>query len=258
MSKPLIPAQRRDHIQEYLAIHKIARSTDLSDLLDVSEATIRRDLEWLENGGLLERTHGGAILNQRIPLEAEYIQRTQRFPEQKRRIGIAAASQIKDGDIVFINSGTTTTQVIRHIRSNVNIIMVTNNLAAVLEIGEVDYEIIVAGGAFQSKSNSVGGRFAIENLGQVYATKAFICVDGMSIKYGCTVPTNSEAEVVRVMIQRTKGPVTMLADHSKWGMVSNFEVAQIDQFHQLITDEKFDENASASLNERSVKVLIAE
>ena len=62
MSKPLIPAQRRERIQEYLAIHQIVRTVDLCDLLETSEATVRRDLEWLEAEGFLERTHGGAIL----------------------------------------------------------------------------------------------------------------------------------------------------------------------------------------------------
>ena len=85
-------------------------------LLDTSEATVRRDLEWLEREGIVERTHGGAILSQRLTLEPEYLQRAQKHPEEKRLIGEMAASLIEDNDVVFINSGTTTTQVIRHIR----------------------------------------------------------------------------------------------------------------------------------------------
>ena len=68
MSKSLIPAQRRERIQEYLAIHKIVRMDELYKMLDTSEATVRRDLEWLEREGVLERTHGGAILSQRMTL----------------------------------------------------------------------------------------------------------------------------------------------------------------------------------------------
>src|SRR3989304_2605779 len=104
MGKPLIPAQRRGRIQEYLAIHQIARTADLCEMLDASEATVRRDLEWLEQKGILERTHGGAaILNQRLIVEQEYQQKTQIFPEEKRLIGELAASLIQDGDIVFID-----------------------------------------------------------------------------------------------------------------------------------------------------------
>jgi DeoR family fructose operon transcriptional repressor len=226
-------------------------------MLDVSEATIRRDLEWLEQEGIVERTHGGAILNQRINLEPTYHNRTLRNPEEKRKIGILAASLIKDGDIVFINSGTTTTQVIRNIQSNSDVTIITNNLSAAIELGEVDFELILLGGSFQPKSNSVAGRFGIENLRQIYATKAFIGVDGISLKYGCTVPSNGEAEIVRLMLERTRGPVTILADHSKWGVVSNFEVAKIEEIHRFITDDCFDPRAQASLATRSVEVLIA-
>jgi len=79
MSKPLIPAQRREQIQEYLAIHQIARTVDLCKLLDTSKATVRRDLELLEHEDFLERTHGGAILNRHMMLEPEYIQRAQNY-----------------------------------------------------------------------------------------------------------------------------------------------------------------------------------
>ncbi len=258
MSKNLIPAQRRERIQAYLAAKKIAATIDLCNLLDVSEATVRRDLEWLEDRGVIERTHGGAIFNERINLEQEYKQRALRQIEEKRKIGALAASLVEDGDILFLNSGTTTPQLIRQIRPDLDVTIITNNLIAVLEIGEVDYEVLLLGGSFQPKSNSVAGRFAVQNLSQVYANKAFIGVDGISIKHGCTVPSNAEAEVVHLMLERTQGPVYILADHSKWGMVSNFEVAPIHKINALITDSGLDSGALTALEARSVEVLVAD
>lgn len=256
MSKTLIPAQRRERIQAYLAAKKIAATIDLCNLLDVSEATVRRDLEWLEDRGVIERTHGGAIYNERINLEQEYKQRALRQIEEKRKIGALAASLVEDGDILFVNSGTTTTQFIRQMRPDLDITIITNNLIAVLEIGEVDYEVLVLGGSFQPKSNSVAGRFAVQNLSQVYANKAFIGVDGISIKHGCTVPSNAEAEVVHLMLERTQGPVYILADHSKWGMVSNFEIAPVHKINVLVTDSGLDSSAISALEARSVEVLV--
>jgi DeoR family fructose operon transcriptional repressor len=258
MSKPLIPAQRRERIQEYLAIHQIARTADLCNLLEASEATVRRDLEWLEQKGILERTHGGAILNQRVIFEQEYQQRAQHHPEEKKRIGELAASLLEEGDIVFINSGTTATQVLLHIRPGMQISVFTNNVSAVIELGDPGFHYYLIGGEFQPRSNSLAGRFAIENLKQVYANKAIIGVDGISVKHGCTVPTNSEAEVVRQMIERTKGSVIIVADHSKWGVVSNFQVASIDEIDTLVTDDRFDRSALDDLASHSVKCLIAE
>ena len=257
MSKSLIPAQRRERILDYLALHKIVASTDLSEWLDVSEATIRRDLEWMEDEGVLERTHGGAIISQHVPLEPEYQQRAMRCPEEKRIIGLTAAALIREGDIIFINSGTTSTQVIRHLRPGIEVTVITNNLIAALEIGDAGFDLTLVGGEYQHKSNSVAGRFAIENLGQIYASQAFIGVDGISLKHGYTVPSNAEAEVIRAMISRTHGPVYVIADHTKWGVVSNYEVAAVDNDLKLITDPGLDEHARSALAARSVEILLA-
>ncbi|MBE0683815.1 MAG: DeoR/GlpR transcriptional regulator [Anaerolineales bacterium] len=257
MSKPLIPAQRRERIQEYLAIHQIVRTVDLCEMLETSEATVRRDLEWLEQKGILERTHGGAILNQRMILEQEYQQRAQHHPEEKRRIGELAASLIVEGDIVFINSGTTATQVLQHIPRNSRITVFTNNVSAVMELGDPGYHYFMTGGEFQSRSNSIAGRFALDSLGLVYANKTILGVDGISLKHGCTVPTNPEADVVRKMIERTKGQVIVVADHSKWGVVSNFQVANIDEIDKLVSDERLDSSALESLADHKVSCLIA-
>lgn len=257
MSKTLIPAQRRERIQAYLATHKIVATADLCELLDVSEATVRRDLERLEQEGVVERTHGGAILSQQLNSEQEYQQREQRYPEEKRAIGALAASLIEDDDIIFINSGTTSTQLIRHIPSDLNATIITNNLFAALEVGEVGYGLTLLGGEFQPKSNSVAGRFALDNLSQIYANKAFIGVDGISPKHGCTVPTSEEAELIRLMLERTTGQISVVTDHSKWGVVSNFEIAKISQVHRLITDGGLDEAACESIADTPIEILLA-
>lgn len=257
MSKNLIPAQRRKLIQEYLASHKIASIADLSEMAETSEATIRRDLEWLENEGLLERTYGGAILSQRYNLESAYEQRATSFPEEKQLIGEHAASLIEDGDIVFINSGTTTAQIFHHIPKDANITVFTNNTIAAFEIGDdIAYEIVLLGGTLNNKVNAVTGNITVSNLSQIYADKTFVGVDGISLKFGCTVPTNPEAEIIRMMLARTRGLVAVVTDHSKWGVVSNFEVAKVGQIHKLITDGGIDSGAYEALVSQSVDVVI--
>jgi len=184
MSKNLIPAQRREKIQEYMRIHKAARLADLSKMLNASEATIRRDLERLEETGFLERTHGGAVLTQRLSREPQYKKRLSDNPTAKASIGGFAATLIEDGDVVFVNGGTTTTEVIRNIRPNAEITVITNNFFAAQEIEQIGFELILLGGTYLPVSLSVGGYFAIENLMRVYADKTFIGVDGISLKYG--------------------------------------------------------------------------
>jgi DeoR/GlpR family transcriptional regulator of sugar metabolism len=257
VTKTLIPAQRHKCILEFLEIHQVVQCAFLSELLQVSEATIRRDLEWLENQGVLERTHGGATLSRRMPLEPEYVHSAQAYPDEKRCIGAMAAALVEDGDTIFVNSGTTATQVVRHIRDRVGVTVVTNNVSAAMEVQEAGFELILLGGSFRARSKSVIGRFATEALRQIYASKAFIGVDGLSFKYGCTTPIDTEAEVARLMIERTHGLVIVVADHSKWGIVSNFEMAQLDQIDMLVSDTKLDPGAKAELEARSVQVRLA-
>ena len=257
MTKQLIPAQRYEKIRDHLEAYKVISNTELCQLLGVSQATIRRDLEMLEKQGVLERAHGGAILNQPMKIEPEYAARALAHPDEKHSIGAAAARLIEDGDTIFINSGTTTTEVIRNIPAGAKVTVVTNNLSAALEVHEVGFHLILLGGAFYPRSNAVVGDFASANLRRLNANKTFIGADGISLKYGYTVPSNPEAELVRLMIERTHGSVIVVADASKWGVVSNSEVAKIDEVQMLVTDDKFSSRARAELKARGVRVLIA-
>jgi DeoR/GlpR family transcriptional regulator of sugar metabolism len=252
-----IPAQRYEFILKQLVANKIVTCGSLASNLNVSESTIRRDLEWLESQGTLERTRGGAILSLRIHAEAEYVQRAQSYSEEKYQIGVAAADLIEPGDVVFINSGTTTAQVIQQIHKTSNLTVITNNTSPLNNPREIDYELVLLGGTFLPQSNAVVGLFSADNIDQIFATKAFIGVEGISLKYGCTVSTYAEAEIIRQMIEHTQGPVVIVADHSKWGAVSNHQIAKIDQIHKFVTDDSFDATARIALAARSVEVMIA-
>lgn len=257
MGKENIPAQRYEKIQNHLEAYKVIDNVALCKLLGVSEATVRRDLEWLEKQGVLERTHGGAILSQSMKVEPEYAARALAHPEAKRNIGAAAAALIEEGDTIFVNSGTTATQVIRNIPSGLKVSVATNNLSAALQVRDAKFELILLGGTYFSRSNAVVGHFANENLRRLNANKTFIGADGINLKYGYTVPSNPEAELVRLMIERTHGSVIVVADASKWGVVSNFEVARIDEVQMLVTDDEFSKTARAELKARGVQVVIA-
>jgi DeoR family fructose operon transcriptional repressor len=147
--------------------------------------------------------------------------------------------------------------VIQQIPTNSEITVFTNNLNATFEMVAPGYHYFLVGGEYQSRSRSLSGRFAVENLKQVYANKAILGVDGFSLKHGCTVPTITEAEVVRQMIERTMGQIILVADHSKWGVVSNFPVATINEIDILVTDDRMDQSAFDSLEASSIKSLIA-
>jgi DeoR family fructose operon transcriptional repressor len=259
VAKRLIPAQRFQRIQIYMELHRVARNSELCDLLQVSEATIRRDLEVLESRGLLERTHGGAIWTLRLPLEPVYALSAGVRQAEKRAIGRAAAAMVTDGETVFVNSGTTTTEVMRSLAARDDLsrlTLVTTNVTGTLEARHPGFDVILLGGLFRPQSNAVVGSFARRSLSRVYATRTFVGADGISLKAGITTPISAEADIARQMVERTRGQVIVVADHSKWGVVSNFEMAAIDDIGVLVSDEGFPRRAQADLEQRGVRVIL--
>ncbi len=253
----LIPAERRNRIREIIRAQGIVRVSALSELLGVSEITIRRDLEQLEHEGVLERTHGGAIYSQRMRLEPLYTEKDRVHREEKRQIGAAAAALVADGETLLINSGSTTLQIFRHLADRENLRVITSNMGAVMETRGLDLELIFVGGTYREQSNSLVGPLALHSLQQVYGTKCFIGVDGISRKYGLTTPVSQEAEIARTMIERTHGQVIVVADHSKLGVVADFMTAPIEKVDVLVVDNGFEESYRDELEELGIEIIVA-
>jgi len=250
-----LPAERQRRILALLQERRAVRVSTLAELLGVSEVTIRRDLEDLERRNLLERTHGGAILASRLAQEPPYTVAVSRNPAEKRLIGRAAAQLVNPGDTVFLNGGTTTLEVFRHLGPLVRV--VTNHVGAVLEAVDRDVEMILVGGEYRPPSNSCVGDFATQTLHKIFASRAFIGVEGVSLRSGITTPAAPEAEVARVMIEQTRGPVVVVADSSKVGTIADFSIAPITAASVLVTDAGLDDGYRAGLEEAGLRVIVA-
>jgi DeoR/GlpR family transcriptional regulator of sugar metabolism len=262
MQNRSIPAQRRNEILSHLEKNQFVRSSTLSEILLVSEATIRRDLEILENQGVVERTHGGAMLSHHMQSEPAFLASKETFSYEKECIGAAAANFVESGDTIFINFGTTNTQVARQLKSHSEleeVTIITNNISVLLELQDSpSFNIVCLGGRYRFHSNSLVGAFTMKTLEGVYASKAFIGVDGISPKYGCTTPVETDAEISQKMIENTSGRIFVVADNSKWGVVSNFKVAALNRISTWITDDKLSQDARTILEAIPVEVVIAE
>lgn len=234
-----IPADRHKYILNLIRTGNVVQVSDLAAYFQVSELTVRRDLDQLASQGLVERTHGGATARRNLPIEPDYVQKSSEYPYEKQAIGRTAADLVEDGDTVYINSGSTTLEVIRAlIASNKKISIVTNNIDAVWLINEdSSCRLILAGGIVRPRSHSVSGSLSQTILDQVFANKAIIGVDGFSLSVGLTTPVLEEAETTRAMIEKTVGKVIVVAVGNKIGVVSNFKTVGIDSIHTLVTDE---------------------
>ncbi len=209
---------------------------ELAAKLRVSTASIRRDLQLLEEQRLLSRTHGGAVANSTVyelPLRYRGGQRR----EEKRRIAAAAAARIDEAiHFVGLTGGTTTTEVARRLVDREGLTVVTNalNIAAELAVRPT-VRLIVTGGTARSESYELVGRLAEATLEGMNLDLAVVGVDGIDVQGGLMTHHEVEAHTNRVMITRARH-VIVVADASKIGRVAFARICDIDQVHELITD----------------------
>ena len=255
----LIPAERHEYILNLIQQKKAVRVSTLSGALGVSEITIRRDLERLEEQGVLERTHGGAILTQRMRQEPLYAQKERLEIEAKRAIGQAAAQLVQPGETIFVNSGSTTRQIFSHLGYLPRLRVITSNAGAIAELDNhtESIELMVVGGTYRWQSNSLVGPIALSTIAQINASKTFLGVDGISIQHGLTTPIQDEAEVARAMIAQTHGAIIVVADHTKIGVVAEFVTCPLHRVEMIVTDARLDAEWRETLNEQGIRVIVA-
>ncbi len=238
--REMIPAERRARIVELLEERRAVRVSLLSENLSVSEMTIRRDLERLEQEGVLSRTHGGAILKRRMIEEPLYVTNVRAHSEEKRRIAQAAAALIKPGETVFLSSGTTATQVLSHVDPQIKARIVTHNVGAVSSAQRTSLDVILLGGSYRPRSNTLQGALPIEVAGHFHASRFILGADALSLEEGVTTPSLGLAGVERAMMRQTRGEVIVLADSSKFGVVGDVVICTLDRVDAVIVDDGVD------------------
>ncbi|MCK5737290.1 MAG: DeoR/GlpR transcriptional regulator [Spirochaetaceae bacterium] len=251
-----IPAQRRQLILAELSTAGAVRVDELGRRFDVSEMTVRRDLDALEAEGLLERTHGGAIALKAVTGERHYRDKDEENREEKEAIGRMAAELVGENETVLINSGSTTRYVIRYLASRKDIRIITNNLAAVAELpDETSAEILLLGGRFRNASGCVVGDWAEKQLENLSPSRAILGADGISLKEGLSSPIPEEAALTRLMIERTRGPVTIVADAGKIGKICSFGIVGLSEISELVTDAEAEDHWVQDFAAIGVKVV---
>ncbi|MBN2048902.1 MAG: DeoR/GlpR transcriptional regulator [Spirochaetales bacterium] len=254
-----IPAARHQKIIGFLKKNGFVRVEELSRILDVSLLTIRRDLDRMAEEGLLQRTHGGAVFVQPNRVELLYARKGEQHKEEKAAIGKMAASLVEDDDLVFINSGSTAYHVLMNLAGRPKVKVVTNNVAAVVDLEEAaGLEVILVGGHYRPESHCLVGSLSELILNGICATKAIIGADGISVELGITSPVAQEASVTAKMLERTNGQVIVIADNSKIGVVSNFVITPIENVDILVTNRKPNNLDLQDFAKHGVRVIYAD
>jgi DeoR family transcriptional regulator of aga operon len=259
MSRKEAIRDRTQQILEQLFRDGTLSVEQIAEQMEISIATVRRDLRRLQEEGRLKRTHGGAVPVQPLFYEAfrhdsSFQEQLERHADEKRRIAVAAADLIVDGDTVGVTPGTTTTQVTRSIPIRKGVTVVTNTVNIAMELSKrPDLEVLVIGGFLRGDWFSLVGAPAAQAIGCIVLDKMFIGANGIDAKWGLTSFNPDEAAFNRAMIARAKKKI-VVADHSKLGIAAPYEFSQIEGIDMLITDQEASDEAIAPLLAKSIEV----
>lgn len=256
ITETLLKAERHNHIRKLAEQKGRVTVTELSSLFEVSEATIRRDLEELDDRGWLQRTHGGAVRVERVAKEPPMLQRIDEQRAEKQRIGRLAAGMVKDGETIFLGSGSTVLEIARHLPHNLRLTVITNSLPVVNELAErPNIELIVIGGMLRQSELSMVGHIAEQAVREFRADRVFVGMRAIDARHGFTNDYLPETMTDRAILSIAP-QVVVVADHRKFGRVSSVLVGPVTLAHTVITDQAAPQDCLAELEESGIQVLL--
>ncbi|MFB5192342.1 DeoR/GlpR family DNA-binding transcription regulator [Alicyclobacillus fastidiosus] len=252
---PNTAVDRRDFIVEYLKEHGETRIDQLSELCEVSEITLRRDLEILESQNRIRRVRGGAAPALANPLEEMFHEKLSLNTREKREIARTAAALVQDSQVVILSAGTTTTYIARELTKKQNITIVTSAINIAAEVAPYSHiTLVMIGGIVRSGSYAAVGHLADDALDNINADIAFVGVDGVDTESGFTTPNFMEARTDTMMLKSaTTGYI--VADDSKFGKVKIARVARLDEPSGLIVNRSASDDFINELEMRNCRVI---
>ncbi len=234
----MLAAERRSIILNRVFEEKSVVVSELSKEFDVSEETIRRDLERLSDEGHIIKSYGGAVLNEKGSIDLPFNVRQKTNPRGKQIIADLVNREISDGDHVMLDASTTSVFIAKSIKQKNQLTIITNSIENLLELSDVpDYNIISTGGVLKAGSMSLLGRRAADGLTLYNADKVFFSCKGLDLEKGIT-DGNDEISTIKQDMIRAAARVYLAVDSTKFGKVAFSKICPISRVDVVITDRK--------------------
>jgi len=259
-----VAAKTQDRANQILHLLLQQGSSNVEDLaatINASSASVRRDLIKLEERGLVHRTHGGVELAGKLTYEpfrfdAAFPLREQRFADEKRRIALAAAEMVAEGETIALSPGTTTTQIARGLRHREGIHIVTSAVNIGMELSsQPNAKVTLTGGSIRwPGAFSMVGATAFHSIQKLHFDKVFMGASGIHPEHGLTVIESDEALILGEMVKHSR-QVVAVADASKIGIITANNVCATSQIHTIITDDSVDPNLAELFRQQNVRVV---
>ena len=249
-------SERHKAILDILQVQGSVSVTDLSERLNVSEVTIRKDLTALESQNKLYRTHGRAIPISPYIGDRHVNEKEKQFIAEKRSVGKLAAGLVDENDSILIASGTTILFAAREMITKRNLTVITASVSVSSILSQNKYiDVVQLGGLVRESSVSVVGSFAEKMLGYFNCSKLFMGADGVDLEFGVTTTNMMEANLNRMMMDASQKTI-LLVDSSKFGKKGFSKICNIDMIDQIITDENIPQSYLENLQELGIEVTV--
>lgn len=251
----MLAIERRKEIITIIQEEKRVLVAELAIKFNVTEETIRRDLEKLEEQGILKRTYGGAVLKEGTDVDMPLSVREVINKDGKIRIAERVAESIIDGETIMLDSSSTSLYVSRSLRkSGKSVTLITNSLKVMVELQDCkNINIILAGGNFRETSKSFVGRWTEGVIENYYVNKAIICCKGMDMRRGVMDSNEQEGEVKKAMVN-CANEVIVVVDHIKFDKTSFVKIMDFEKIDQVYTDSNLSTKWEKTLEDNKVKI----
>lgn len=252
----LMAEERRQKILALLQKEGRVLVGNLSKTFGVSQITIRKDLDSLQERGLVQRSHGGALPPALRALFDPTLQEKQHLhAAEKQRIAAAAIKMVEDGFCVMLDSGTTTATIAQGLKRFSSLTVITNAINIAADLSGTNFQVILTGGMLRKNSSSLVGPIAEEVMAEMHADILFLGVDGFDLEVGLTTPNLLESRVNRAMIQ-SAGKIVAVCDSTKFSRRSLSRIAPVSAIDHLITDDGIPQKVLDSLREQNIEVTV--
>lgn len=252
----MIPVERREFIIKELHRKKVVKVSQLSKSLSVTEETIRRDLERLEEEGKLKKVHGGAVLYEQAGSDLSFNDRIERNRYGKEKIAMAIASKVKDGDSIMLDSSTTSLEIAKLLTEKNDLTIITNSFAILQELYKNDsIRVISTGGELSREYSAFKGQAAIRTIDNYRVDLAIISCKALDMNHGIMDSRDMEVEIKRKMIALANR-VYLGVDDQKFDKIAFVKVCDISSVDCIFTNKNLDDDWRKYLRENNVSYIM--
>ena len=254
----MLAAERRNLILEKLQDEKKVVVSELSTLFDVSEETIRRDLERLDKEGLAIKSYGGAVLNETSGIDMPFNVRKKRNMHGKQVIAGLVDGLVQEGEHIIVDPSTTAVAIVKALKSKRRLTVITNSIEVLVELSDVSgWDIISTGGTLRESYLALVGPKAMDGICSFNADKVFLSCKGLDLEKGITDANEMFSQVKQTMLKSARQRI-LAADHTKFGNVAFSKICDLTNVDMVVTDIRPSREWMTYFEEKGIECLYGE